>query len=40
MADKKSRYLAELVVEPEGFHPHRFVSFEALDKGVLHIVEG
>ncbi len=29
-------YLAELVVEPEGFHPHRFVSFEALDKRKSH----
>lgn len=25
-------YLAELTVEPEGFHPHHFVLFEALDK--------
>ncbi len=29
---ESTNYLAELVVEPEGFHPHRFVSFEALDK--------
>ncbi|MBS6956004.1 MAG: hypothetical protein KH230_22560 [Enterocloster asparagiformis] len=26
------RYMAELVVEPAGFHPHRFVWFAALDK--------
>ena len=29
---ESTNYLAELVVEPEGFHPHRYVSFEALDK--------
>lgn len=29
---ESANYLAELVVEPEGFHPHRFVWFEALDK--------
>lgn len=29
---ESTNYLAELVVEPEGFHPHRFVLFEALDK--------
>lgn len=29
---ESANYLAELVVEPEGFHPHRYVSFEALDK--------
>lgn len=26
-----NRYIAQLVVENEGFHPHRFVSFIALD---------
>lgn len=25
-------YLAEIVIEPKGFHPHRHVWFEALDK--------
>ena len=29
---ESTNYLAELVVEPEGFHPHRYVSFVALDK--------
>lgn len=29
---ESTNYLAELVVETEGFHPHRFVSFEILDK--------
>ncbi len=29
---ESANYLAELVIEPEGFHPHRFVLFEALDK--------
>ena len=29
---ESANYLAELVVEPEGFHPHRYVSFVALDK--------
>ena len=29
---ESTNYLAELTVEPEGFHPHRFVLFEALDK--------
>lgn len=29
---ESTNYLAELIVEPEGFHPHRFVLFEALDK--------
>lgn len=29
---ENENYIAELVVEPEGFHPHRFVWFEALDK--------
>lgn len=29
---ESANYLAELVVEPEGFHPYRFVSFLALDK--------
>lgn len=29
---ESTNYLAELVVEPEGFHPYRFVSFLALDK--------
>ena len=29
---ESTNYLAELVVEPEGFHPHHYVSFEALDK--------
>lgn len=29
---ESANYLAELVVEPEGFHPHHFVFFEALDK--------
>lgn len=24
-------YLAELVIEPDGFHPHRHVSFTAFD---------
>lgn len=28
---ESANYLAELVVEPEGFHPHRYVSFVALD---------
>lgn len=27
-----TNYLAELVVEPEGFHPHKFVWFQILDK--------
>lgn len=26
------RYLAEIIVEPAGFHPHRHVAFTALDK--------
>ncbi len=29
---ESTNYLAELTVEPEGFHPHHFVLFEALDK--------
>lgn len=29
---ESTNYLAELVVEPEGFHPHRYVWFMALDK--------
>lgn len=29
---ESANYLAELVVEPKGFHPHRFVWFEILDK--------
>ena len=29
---ESTNYLAEIVVEPEGFHPHRYVSFVALDK--------
>lgn len=29
---ESTNYLAELVVAPEGFHPYRFVSFQALDK--------
>ena len=29
---ESTNYLAELVVEPEGFHPYRFVCFEILDK--------
>ncbi|MBS5144610.1 MAG: hypothetical protein KHY89_03720 [Butyricicoccus pullicaecorum] len=29
---ESTNYLAELVIEPEGFHPHRYVWFEALDK--------
>lgn len=29
---ESTNYLAEIVIEPEGFHPHRYVSFEALDK--------
>ncbi|MDE5577652.1 MAG: hypothetical protein K2J11_09725 [Oscillospiraceae bacterium] len=27
-----NKYIAQLVVEDIGFHPHRFVSFIALDK--------
>ena len=26
------QYIADLVIEPEGFHPHRYVLFQALDK--------
>ena len=29
---ESANYLAELVVEPKGFHPNRFVWFEILDK--------
>ena len=29
---ESANYLAELVVEPEGFHPYRFVCLEILDK--------
>ena len=29
---ESTNYLAEIVVEPEGFHPYRYVLFEALDK--------
>lgn len=29
---ESANYIAELVVEPEGFHPHRYVAFQALDK--------
>ena len=29
---ESANYIAELGVEPEGFHPHRYVAFEALDK--------
>ena len=29
---ESKNYLAEIIVEPEGFHPHRYVWFQALDK--------
>lgn len=29
---ESNNFLAEIIVEPKGFHPHRFVSFTALDK--------